>query len=81
MPSLPQCETSRPHDMRVLVVAPTGQDGALICNLLTSRGIPCVNFPTAEGARIEVTGGSRCRDIGGGSPGTARHQPVDSTDS
>ncbi len=44
--------------MRVLVVAPTGQDGALICNLLISRGIPCVNFPTAEGARIEVEAGA-----------------------
>lgn len=58
MPSLPQCETSRPHDMRVLVVAPTGQDGVLVCNLLTSRGIPCVNFPTAEGARIEAQAGA-----------------------
>lgn len=44
--------------MRVLVVAPTGQDGVLICNLLTSRGIPCVNFPTAEGARIEAQAGA-----------------------
>ena len=42
-------DESRIHDMHVLVVAPTGQDGMLICNLLTSRGIPCVNFPTAEG--------------------------------
>ena len=58
MPSLPQYETGRPHDMRVLVVAPTGQDGGLICDLLTSRGIPCVNFPTAEGARIEAQAGA-----------------------
>ena len=55
--NLPQDE-SRTHDMRVLVVAPTGQDGVLICNLLTSRGIPCVNFPTAEAARIEVQAGA-----------------------
>lgn len=58
MPSLPQCETVRPHEMRVLVVAPTGQDGTLICNLLTSRGMACVNFPTAEAARNEAQAGA-----------------------
>ena len=58
MPNLPQYETSPPQDMRVLVVAPTGQDGALICNLLTSKGIPCVKFPTAETARIEAQAGA-----------------------
>ena len=58
MPSLSQCETSRSRDMRVLVVTPTGQDGVLICRLLTSKGIACVNFPTADGARIEAQTGA-----------------------
>jgi signal transduction histidine kinase len=58
MPNLPQYETSGPQDMRVLVVAPTGQDGVLISNLLISRGIPCVNLPTAEAARIEAQTGA-----------------------
>ena len=40
------------HDLRVLVVAPTGRDGVLICNLLASRGIQCVNSQTTEMARI-----------------------------
>jgi len=58
MPSLPQSETGRPQDMRVLVVTPTGQDGVLIRNLLTGGGVPCVNFPTAEQARIEAQAGA-----------------------
>ena len=56
MQNLPPDE-SQTHDMRVLVVAPTGQDGVLIRNLLTSRGIACVNLPTAEAARSEVQAG------------------------
>ena len=44
--------------MRVLVVTPTGQDGVLIRNLLTGGGVPCVNFPTAEQARIEAQAGA-----------------------
>jgi signal transduction histidine kinase len=51
-------DESRTDDMQVLVVAPTGQDGVMICNLLTSRGIPCVNFPTAERARVELQAGA-----------------------
>jgi len=58
MPSLPQSETGRSQDMRVLVVTPTGQDGVLIRNLLTGGGVPCVNFPTAEQARIEAQAGA-----------------------
>ena len=50
--------TSREHELRVLVVAPTGRDGLLICNLLTSKGISCVAFPTAEMARIELKMGA-----------------------
>ena len=44
--------------MRVVVAAPSGRDGVLICNLLVSRGIACVNCSTAELARIEVTKGA-----------------------
>ncbi len=50
--------TSRNHDMRVLVGTPTGRDGLLICNLLTSKGIHCVNAPTAEMARISLNAGA-----------------------
>lgn len=46
--------TSREHESRVLVFAPTGRDGPLICNLLTSKGIFCVNLSTAEIARREL---------------------------
>jgi signal transduction histidine kinase len=35
-------------DFRVIVVAPTGRDGLLICNLLTSKDISCIAFPTME---------------------------------
>ncbi len=44
--------------MRVVVAAPSGRDGVLICNLLVSRGIACVNCATAELARIEVMAGA-----------------------
>jgi signal transduction histidine kinase len=54
-------DLSRPnpeHDLRVLVVAPTGRDSLLICNLLSSNGIQCVNTPTTEMARIGMTMGA-----------------------
>jgi len=50
--------TSREHDLRVLVATPTGRDGLLICNLLISKGIQCVNSLTSETARIEVKAGA-----------------------
>ena len=52
--NLPQDE-SRTHEMRVLVVAPTGRDGVLICNLLASRGIPASISRRLRGPE------SRCR--------------------
>jgi FixJ family two-component response regulator len=42
------------HELRVLVVAPTGSDGLLICNLLASNAIACANYQTAEIARNEL---------------------------
>ena len=57
MLNLPEDESQTP-DMRVLVVAPTGQDGVMICNLLSARDVPCVNFPTAESALVEVKKGA-----------------------
>jgi signal transduction histidine kinase len=54
-------DLSRPnpeHDLSVLVVAPTGRDSLLICNLLSSNGIQCVNTPTTEMARIGMTLGA-----------------------
>jgi signal transduction histidine kinase len=45
--------TSREDEFRVLVVAPTGRDCPLICNLLASKDISCVPVPAAVTARIE----------------------------
>jgi signal transduction histidine kinase len=44
---------TREHELRVLVVAPTGRDSEMICHLLASRDIPCSAPRTAEAARIE----------------------------
>jgi signal transduction histidine kinase len=46
--------TSQQHELRVLVVAPTGRDGPLICNLLASKSISCVALSSAVRARIEA---------------------------
>jgi signal transduction histidine kinase len=46
------------NDLRVLVVAPIGRDGLLICNLLSSNGIQCVVSPTTEMARIGMAAGA-----------------------
>lgn len=40
--------------LRVLVVAPTGRDGPLICSLLWTEDVFCANLPTAETARIQL---------------------------
>jgi len=45
--------TNREHELRVLVVAPTGRDGELICNLLASKSISCFAAPTAEAGLVE----------------------------
>ena len=50
--------TTAEHELRVLVVAPTGRDGLLICNLLTSNGILCANFLTPGMARIAMSHGA-----------------------
>jgi signal transduction histidine kinase len=41
-------------NLRVVVVAPTGRDGTLIRNLLTTRGIACVNSHTSAEALCEL---------------------------
>lgn len=46
--------TSTEHELRVLVVAPIGRDGLLICDLLRSKGLPCEAFVTPELARLEL---------------------------
>src|SRR5579863_4801267 len=46
--------TSKKDDLRVLVVAPTGRDGLLICNLLANKGISCVAVSSGLAARIEA---------------------------
>lgn len=45
-------------ELRALVIAPTGRDGELICDLLARQDIQCELFPTAEGARIEAGSGA-----------------------
>jgi len=50
--------SSQEHESRVLVFAPTGRDGSLICNLLVSKSISCVLLSTAEKARIELKNGA-----------------------
>ena len=50
--------TSRENELRVLVVAPTGRDGALVCNLLLSNGISCFSSATAEMALVEFASGA-----------------------
>jgi len=49
---------NREIELRTLVVAPTGRDGELICELLASHGIHCELFPTADAARIEASAGA-----------------------
>ena len=46
--------TGTEHELRVLVVAPIGRDGLLICDLLRSKGLPCEAFATPELARLEL---------------------------
>jgi signal transduction histidine kinase len=46
--------TGAEQELRVLVVAPTGRDGVLICNLLRSRALDCVMFATPELARLAL---------------------------
>lgn len=43
---------------RVLVVAPVGQDGPLICRLLTENGIRCVVSASSAAARSELPAGA-----------------------
>ena len=50
--------TGRENELRVLVVAPTGRDGDLICNLLAGNGLSCVLSATAEMALIEFESGA-----------------------
>ncbi len=50
--------TTKDHDLRVLVVAPTGRDGALLCRLLESRGIECSNASTPDHALLLLQDGA-----------------------
>ena len=50
--------TSQENELRVIVVAPTGRDGPLICNLLAGNGIACVSSETSEMARMELNAGA-----------------------
>jgi len=44
----------RAHGLHVLVVAPTGRDGILICALLMKQGIQCTVCPTSEAALVRM---------------------------
>lgn len=50
--------TIRENELRVLVVAPTGRDGLLICRLLAGNGIACASLATSEMARSELQAGA-----------------------
>lgn len=50
--------TASKNEFRVLVVAPSGRDGPMICDLLTSNGISCTSFTTSEMARAELNAGA-----------------------
>ncbi|MGB6131383.1 MAG: ATP-binding protein [Acidobacteriaceae bacterium] len=50
--------TIRENELRVLVVAPTGRDGLLVCNLLAANGIACASLSTSEMARMELDAGA-----------------------
>ena len=50
--------TNREHELRVLVAAPTGRDGELICSLLRSKNVSCVAVATAEAGRLESASGA-----------------------
>jgi signal transduction histidine kinase len=50
--------TIRENEFRVLVVAPTGRDGPIICNVLVDSGISCTSLATSEMARSEVNAGA-----------------------
>lgn len=50
--------TARENELRVLVVAPTGQDGAMICALLAANGVGCAPCRTSEMARSELNAGA-----------------------
>jgi signal transduction histidine kinase len=50
--------TAGENEFRVLVVAPTGRDGPMICNLLSSNGISCSSSATSEMARTELNAGA-----------------------
>lgn len=46
------------NELRVLVVAPTGRDGVLICNLLVANDISCALSTTGEMALAEFDSGA-----------------------
>jgi len=46
------------NELRVLVVAPTGRDGELICSLLAAHDISCVLSMTAEMALVDFVSGA-----------------------
>lgn len=50
--------TSSVDELRVLVAAPTGRDGELICSLLEGYDISSTLFPTSEKARIGMEAGA-----------------------
>jgi signal transduction histidine kinase len=50
--------TGQENELRVLVVAPTGRDCELICNLLVANDIPCVLSTTPEIALVELDSGA-----------------------
>jgi signal transduction histidine kinase len=50
--------TKNSDELCVLVVAPSGRDGELICSLLEGQNISCHLFPSSKKARIETEAGA-----------------------
>ncbi len=48
---------TRENELLVLVIAPSGRDGAMICNLLTGNGIACIPSTISDIARTELNAG------------------------
>jgi signal transduction histidine kinase len=49
--------TAKEIELRALVIAPTGRDGELVCNLLAGQSIPCEHFSNSQAGRLEAAAG------------------------
>ena len=52
--------SERNNELRVLIVAPTGCDGALLCSALERAGIQATDCTSCEAACLEMEKGAAC---------------------